>query len=117
MGVKIIDTFKDFEECFKDKLDASVEDKIDLWEKCYISKYPELENKCKKDYENIGYDWRDIASTMVFNRTKNDFSKMKEAYSNILSIICDINEKVEEVFRLTIDINVVLYAGLCNSAG
>jgi hypothetical protein len=117
MAVKIIDTFKDFEKCFKDKLDVPIGHKIDLWEKCYISKYPELENKCKEDYENSGYRWRDIANTMVFNRTKNDFSKMKEAYSNLLSILSDICEKAEKAFELTIDINVVLYAGLCNSAG
>jgi hypothetical protein len=117
MAVKVIDTFKDFVECFKDKLDVSVEDKIDLWEKCYISKYPELENNCKEDYESSGYRWRDIANTMAFNRTKNDFSKMKEAYSNILLILNDINEKVKMVFGLNLDINIVLYTGLCNSAG
>jgi hypothetical protein len=115
--IKIIDTFMYFEECFKDNLDISIEDKINLWEKCYISKYPELEKKLKEDYESSGYRWRDIASTMVFNRTMEDFHKMQEAYGNILSIINGINEKVEKVFGLTLDINIVLYAGLCNSAG
>ena len=117
MAVCIIDTFKAFLQCFRDKLEASVEDKIDLWEKCYINKYPELEKKCKEDYESSGYSWRHIANTMVFNRTDHDFTKMKEAYSNILLCLNNINKKVETVFGLTLDINVVLYAGLCNSAG
>lgn len=115
--IKIINTFKHFDECFETNLDTSVEEKINLWENCYINKYPELEKKCKDDYENCGYKWRDIAHSRVFNRTKNDFSKMKEAYDNIMLTLDGINDKVKKVFGLNLDINIVLYVGLCNSAG
>lgn len=115
--IRIIDTFRDFEKCFKDNLNISLEEKISLWEEEYISKYPELEKKCKEDYENSGYKWRKIAVDMVFNRTKDDFSKMLEAYNNILLLLTDINERVKKVFGVNLDINIVLYAGLCNSAG
>lgn len=115
--IKIIDTFKDFKNCFENKLDISIAEKIDLWEKYYINKYPELEKKCKEDYDFSGYKWKDIAQNMVFNRTKDDFSKMKEAYNNILLMMNSVNEKVKNIFGLNLDINIVLYAGLCNSAG
>lgn len=115
--IKIIETFKYFVECFEKKLDSSIEVKIDLWEKSYINKYPELEKKCKEDYEFSGYKWRDIAKSMVFNRTKDDFFKMKQANNNILLMMPSINENVQKIFGISLDINIVLYAGLCNSAG
>lgn len=115
--INIIDTFEDFKNCFANNLNLSIEEKIKLWEECYISKYPELEYKCKNDYEDNGYQWRDIAKSMVFNRTKDDFDKMIMAYENILEIMAGINEKVELVFNVDLDINIVLYCGLLNSAG
>lgn len=115
--INIINTFEDFKKCFANNLDLSTEEKIKLWEECYISKYPELEHKCKSDYEDNGYHWRDIAENMVFNRTKDDFSKMIIAYENILEIMTGINEKAAPVFNVDLDINIVLYCGLLNSAG
>lgn len=115
--INIIDTFEDFKECFEYNLDLTVDEKIALWEDCYMFKYPELEYKCKNDYEVNGYKWKDIARDMVFNRTKDDFNKMIEAYKNILEIMDIINEKVVQVFNINLDINIILYCGLLNSAG
>lgn len=115
--IEIIDTFKHFKACFEDNLNISVYEKIDLWENCYIRKYPELELKCKSDYESNGYSWRDIACNMVFNRTKDDFGKMLEAYINIKISIQNINIAVKQVFNIEPDLYIVLYCGLCNSAG
>lgn len=115
--IEIIDTFLDYRDCFRDKLDAPIDEKIDLWEKRYMIKYPELEAKCKNDYENCGYSWRDIAVNMVFNRTKADFNKMLEAYNNINRSLKDINHKVHQVFEIEPSLYIVLYCGLCNSAG
>lgn len=115
--INIIDTFKDFKICFQDKLHLSIEEKIELWQAAYISKYPELEEKLKVDYEDSGYSWRKIAEEMVFKRTREDFPRMLEAYDNILNVISTINSRAEEKFDLELNINIVLYAGLCNSAG
>lgn len=115
--IKTIDTFKDFKACFEDNLNISVGEKIDLWDKLYIHKYPELEEKCKSDYESDGYSWREIASSMVFNRTKDDFNKMLEAYTNIKNSIQEINNAVKQVFNIEPNLYIVLYCGLCNSAG
>lgn len=115
--IEVIDTFRDFKVCFKGNLNISVEEKIDLWENRYINKYPELEAKCKGDYEDNGYSWRDIACNMVFNRTKYDFDKMLVAYTNIKNSLQDINKKVKQVFNVEPSLYIVLYCGLCNSAG
>jgi hypothetical protein len=115
--INIIDTFKDFKDCFKDKLDLSIEDKIKVWSDCYMNKYPELKEKCIQDYEIHGHKWESIARTKVFNRTKMDFSKMIEAYNNIFDILFQINKRAIEIIKIRIDIDIVLYAGLCNSAG
>lgn len=115
--IQIIDTFKDFKLCFENKLNLPIDKKIKLWEEVYISKYPELERKCKEYYESNGYSWRKIAKEKVFNNTKTDFNKMIKAHKNILEIMDVINSKVEKIFNVKLDINIVLYAGLCNSAG
>lgn len=115
--VNIIDTFPYFRDVFKDKLNLPVDKKIELWEYSYIARFPELERKCKSDYEDSGYSWRNIAETMVFNKTKGDFGKMIEAHENLLQAFGDINKKVKNVFGIEPDINVVLYCGLLNSAG
>lgn len=115
--IEIIDTFKHFIACFEDNLNISVDKKIDLWENCYINNYPELGIKCKSDYENNGYSWKSIASNMVFNRTKDDYDKMLQAYMNIINSIQDISITVKQIFSFEPNIYMVLYCGLCNSAG
>lgn len=115
--IQVIDTFLDFKECFQDSLDLRAEDKINLWENCYIKKYPEIESKCINDYEESGYSWKDIAMTLVFNRTGDDFEKMLKAHTNIRKVLVDIDTKVKEVFGMEPDLCMVLYCGLCNSAG
>lgn len=115
--INVIDAFYDFKEGFKDNLELSTEGKIELWEKIYSNKYPELLNKCKEDYINEGYKWDEIATKMVFNKTKSDFPRIVEAYDNINNIIPQINIKAYELFDIKLDINIVIYAGLCNSAG
>lgn len=81
--INTIDTFKTFKEVFKDKLDISIDDKIKLWEYEYMIHYPELLVKCKDYPTKNGYQWKKIASEIVFNKTKDNFEKMIEAYSNI----------------------------------
>lgn len=115
--ITIIDTFNEFKNNFENRLDVSIDEKILIWEKNYISRYPELEKKCKEDYESLGYHWKNIAKEMVFNRTKNDFPKMVQAHSNILEILDSVNKRVKDVFNIDLNINIVLYCGLCNSAG
>jgi len=54
---------------------------------------------------------------MVFNRTKADFNRMIEAHKNILNVIDDINIRIDKLIKFNLEINIVLYCGLCNSAG
>lgn len=77
---------------------------MDLWEKCYISKYPELEIKCKEDYSLNGYDWKQIAKEMVFNRTKEDFSKMVLAHE--LCHVIHFHIRGEDKLPSSIDSNI-----------
>lgn len=105
--INVIDAFINFKEGFEDKLDISVEDKIKLWEQIYENSYPIILHKCKKDFENEGYKWEDIARDMVFNRTEDDFEKMVEAHNNINIIMDNINDKVRDRFDLDLDINIV----------
>lgn len=115
--INIIDTFKDFKSYFERNLEIPVQEKIDLWRTSYISNYPELEEKLIKDYEDMGINWREYAEKSVFNRTRDDFNKMIEAHKNILDTLDYINKRASEMVDVCLDINIVIYSGLCNSAG
>ena len=115
--IYIIDTFYDYQLCFEDNLDLPVEQMIGLWEQGYISKYPELERKCKEEYTQMGYDWRTIAEERVFNITRQDFDKMIEAHGNILQTIGTLESSLEANVPLDSRVTVVLYCGLGNGAG
>lgn len=104
--INVIDTFKDFKECFEGNLELSIEDKIALWKTSYICKYPELEEKCINDYESEGMNWREYAQKSVFNRTKDDFNKMLEAYGNILNTLDVIKKKAAKMVDIDFDINI-----------
>ncbi|GMG97489.1 hypothetical protein EN5CB1_23150 [Tepidimicrobium xylanilyticum] len=54
---------------------------------------------------------------MVFNRTKEDFSKMVLAHEGILQVVDSLNIRMCKVFNFNLEVTIVLYCGLCNSAG
>lgn len=110
---EVINTFPKFKSVFQDNLEKTVDEKIKIWLENYINYYPELKQKCINDYENNGYNWNDIARDMVFNRTAKDFIKMNEAHNNIIGIL----NKIESNIDYSLDIVIVIYCGLCNSAG
>lgn len=114
--MQIIDTFDDFYQLFKDHLDEDVEDLIIRWEQ-YISNYPELEIKCKSDYLEFGYDWVEIATTKVFNRTKLDFNLMNLIHNRVKKLINPILLASAQTFHVEHFGNIVLYCGLGNGAG
>lgn len=115
--IKIIDAVDEYKKILEDNLNSNIEDKIKAWEDYHKNKFPELEKKCKDYYEVDGYNWNDVAITKVFNRRQEDYSFMMEAYNNILDIFLDIDKRVKEIFSIDLDINIVIYVGLCNAAG
>ncbi len=115
--MKVIDTFKDYKDYIEKHLEKEPKEKMELWESYYNSNFPDVERKCKEDYEAEGYSWREIGLTKVFNRTKEDFPKMIEGYNNLLKLLKGMDEKVKDIFHVDIDINIVIYSGLLNSAG
>jgi uncharacterized protein YjaZ len=42
---------------------------------------------------------------------------MLEAHDNILKVLDGLEERVKKTFQIELEINVVIYCGLCNSAG
>lgn len=117
MMINIIDTFKDYKGFMEENLNKEPKEKMELWEKFYNSNFPEMGRKCKEDYESKGYNWKEIGLTMVFNRSEEDFPNMIEGYKNLLKTFNGIEEKVKAIFHIEMDINIVLYRGLLNSAG
>ncbi|MEG2017958.1 MAG: hypothetical protein RR128_05790 [Clostridium sp.] len=64
--VNIIDAFGEFKSILEKNLNKSPEDKLQLWIEYYEKNYPELKGKCTGDYENGGYNWRDVGTNDFF---------------------------------------------------
>ncbi len=114
--LKIIDTFDEIQKLYECFLGKNDNEKLDCW-LMYIDKYPELKEKVIADYASDGYDWVDIAINMSFPLLESKLDKICEAHDNIMLNTNTIGEKIETTFGLEEDIDIILYYGLCNSAG
>jgi len=115
--IEFVDTFPFFQSLFHNLSALTIDEKISLWHKKYISKFPELKEKVISEYEINGYDWEKIAKEMVFHRVEEDFSKMVKAHENILKLHFSIEKEIFDKLKVFLDIKRVLYIGLGNGAG
>lgn len=114
--ITLLDTFKSYRDLIAQEKPTSVDQRLDLWQG-YIAHYPELEDKLKSDYTQEGIDWRTFALTRVFNHQEADDQRMLEAYDHLLTITENVISRLDHHFQMPLDCYIILYAGLCNSAG
>jgi len=109
--MKVIDTYNDILNLFqnsKNKFDQK------LWQiyACEIS--AELPEKCFND--SASYDFNKNIQPVLDN-TINSKAKLKEAHNSFLSITKGLNERLVNVLGMDLEVDIILYVGLCNGAG
>ncbi len=115
--INVIDVYDSYRQVIADNMNKSCDEKINVWQDFHQKNYPELLGKCTNYYEEDGYNWMKVARESVFPRRKEDYPYMEKAHENLLKVLENISKRVQEVFNIDLDINVVIYAGLCNAAG
>ena len=83
-----------------------------------MEKYPELKRLLILDYESEGLDALESLISSVFNYTNETIELMNETSDMIEEIVKNINNKKSNFYgEEPLDILVVVYHGLGNSAG
>ncbi len=106
--------FIDFWEGFKSK---PINLQVKLWKREYLSNNKDLVDKLIKNYEDDGFDWRDIALKKIFPNLSVRLPLMKKAYKNLKPSIKPVFEKALKIMGLNFDVKFVIYVGIGNGAG
>ena len=108
--IKIIDTSSKIETLF-DNGNFNIE----KWQSYINSVYESSASIFKEDLREAGYSYeKDILPILnaVYNNPKSEY-----LHSSFYSVTEGLNEKINCRFRCELDVDVVLYMGLCNAAG
>ncbi|MBE0431660.1 MAG: hypothetical protein IBX67_07520 [Dehalococcoidia bacterium] len=114
---RLIDTFDDFMRYWQGACDKTVEEKVELWATSYMQKYPELLQRQVRDYEESGYDWREIARNKVFPRLEAYLPLIKEARENLVHVCGPVYEQAVQALRVDFPVTFVIYVGIGCGAG
>ena len=92
---------------------------IEKW-KTYIDKcVPGAKKLCIDDMQecvDAGYSWQKDFLPILDN-VKDDSAMCKEAINSFQTVIGNLDERIAQVFNRTVNVDVILYIGLCNGAG
>ncbi|OPL19245.1 MAG: hypothetical protein AVO35_11750 [Candidatus Aegiribacteria sp. MLS_C] len=114
---RIVDTYSAFLSFWEKYGGRSTTEKIDGWEKEYMSAWPELLRKQVGDYEDMGMDWKSVAEDRVFPYLGERLERMSRARALLSVLIDQVHASAEETFARDLDITYVIYAGLGCGAG
>ncbi|MCI4372897.1 MAG: hypothetical protein L3K02_04570 [Thermoplasmata archaeon] len=115
--LQILDTFPAFEKYWRGVRSESVEMQIDRWEHDYMAPWPELLEKQKKNYSEIGVDWKRTARTRIFPRLRERLPLMRRIHRNLLRTLPDAWSRTTQALDLEFQVRFVIYAGIGVGAG
>lgn len=115
--IELIDTYSSFLEYWDSYADRSTAEKADGWEREYMSLWPSLLEKQKKDYLSMSLDWRKVGTEKVFPFLSERIEAMSRARA-LLSVIAEqVHCAAEEAFEMELEIVYVIYVGIGCGAG
>lgn len=114
---RFIDTFGDFLDYWREAAGKTAEQKAELWETSYMQRHPELLEKQTRDYEEAGYDWREMARRKVFPKLGTYLLLMQQARVNLPDICASAYARAVQVLGLDFCIVFVIYVGIGCGAG
>lgn len=114
---KLIDTLNDFIQYWIVACSKTTEQKLQLWETSYMTKYPELLEKQIQSYEELGLDWREIAKEKVLSKLGKYSSLMQKARENLIQVCGPTYEQAVQALGLNFHTVFVIYVGIGCGAG
>lgn len=107
--MRVIDTYNEIKLLFSQK-----EFNLELWQKYANSISPSLRQKVESDASAY-----DLAKQVfpVINYALNNITKLEEMHNSFISTTQQLKNTFIEVFKNDLDVDIILYLGLCNGAG
>lgn len=107
--MKIIDTYHKIADCFNDGVFN-----IENWQRYSDSISTGLAVKLKSDIADYDFQ-KDILP--ILNDVVRNLDKLDIAHRSFLSLTGGLSEKLQSVLQTDLNVSIIFYLGLCNSAG
>lgn len=107
--MRIINTFDKIQNCYTDN-----KFNLDAWRK-YTKEFScELSKKCEQDSKE--YDFNKQIFPIVNNALLNKEAALR-TNTSFISVTNQLKSNINKLFKNDIDLDIILYLGLCNGAG
>ena len=109
--MKIIDTYDDVLNFFRNSNDRF---NRKVWTRYAELISTELPEKCLSDSASYDFE-KDILP--VIEVALNSRDKLEKLHNSFLEAIKELKERFEKIFGIDVEVDIILYLGLCNGAG
>ncbi len=107
--MRIINTFDKIQNCFTNNAFD-----LDSWRK-YTKEFScELSEKCEQDSKE--YDFNKDVFPVINNVLLNKEAAF-QTNASFITVTNELNSNIDKLFKTDIEIDIILYLGLCNGAG
>ena len=114
----IIDTFPQFQTLWKDNTVRPVPiDRLELWEKHYMSHWPELLHKQQQCYADDQESWMAVARERIMPYLAERFPSMTIAHGHLLQFCEPIYARAVQELEQDLDVLFFIYVGIGCGAG
>ena len=115
--LSILDTFPAFEAYWQRARIQPIDVQIDLWEREYMVRWPELLAKQQQNYADEGIDWRRIARTRIFPYLPERLPRMRRIRRALLEGLPGSWARTQRILGLDFPVQFVIYVGVGCGAG
>lgn len=107
--MRIINTYDKVQNCFSKNIFD-----INAWRKYADEISPLLKDKCEKNAAK--YDFHNDVLP-ILNKVAEQKCKVAKANASFLSVTSNLQSNICKIFKDDIELDIILYLGLCNGAG
>ncbi|MFI3283761.1 MAG: hypothetical protein R3Y57_01625 [Erysipelotrichaceae bacterium] len=107
--MRIINTIESISDCFVDG-----QFKMSAWDKYVEENHLNIKEICKEDIKNYNFD-NDVLP--VLNNVIKSKEKLTVLHNSFSACVDVLSNELSQLFAEEIDLDIILYLGLCNGAG
>lgn len=109
--MRVIDTYSEL-IVLLDKMNGSFD--IDLWKNYAFGIAKNLPEKLQEDSKEYNFDAEILP---VLSRAVNHRDVLAHLHNSFLAVTMNIGKRCQKAFQADLDVDIILYLGLCNGAG
>lgn|GEM_PF-278053 len=115
--LQVLDTLPAFERYWRGASSKPLEVQIDRWEHEYMAAWPELLEKLRRNYSELGVDWKHIAATRIFPHLPERMPRIRRLHRTLLRTLPDSWRRTQQVLNVDFPVRFLIYVGIGVGAG